>query len=159
MFLDLDPNFHEIRTLKELYISFNRDYINDPTRAGQELDSLIELYRSSSISIFRDFSQLLSTYRNEIIASFTYISKDSVKAGAHLRDTVKRISNGPMEGFNNVPKDLKRISNGVRDFEFTRNRILWATRNNPSMLGVPKEDKEIIRPTGKKRAPYNKTTD
>lgn len=159
MFLDLDPNFHEIRTLKELYISFNRDYINDPTRAGQELDSLIELYCSSSISIFRDFSQLLSTYRNEIIASFTYISKDSVKAGAHLRDTVKRISNGPMEGFNNVPKDLKRISNGVRDFEFTRNRILWATRNNPSMLGVPKEDKEIIRPTGKKRAPYNKTTD
>lgn len=156
MFLDLDPNFREIRTLKELYISFNRDYINDPERASQELDSLIEVYQSSDIYIFRNFSQLLSTYKNEIIASFTYISVESIKTEADVISTLKRLSNGPMEGFNNVPKDLKRVSNGVQDFEFTRNRILWATRENPSMLGVPKSYEEVIRSTGKTRGPYNK---
>ena len=43
-----------------------------------------------------------------------------------------------MESFNNIPKDYKHISNGVSNFEYTRNRILWATRRNPSILGVPK---------------------
>lgn len=42
------------------------------------------------------------------------------------------------ESFNNIPKDYKHISNGVSNFEYTRNRILWSTRKNPSILGVPK---------------------
>ena len=106
--LDLDPNFREIRTLKELYISFNRDFINEPERAAQELNSLIEVYQSSDISIFNDFSHVLSAYKNEIIASFNYISKENFKVEADTLSTIKRISNGPMEGFNNIPKDLKR---------------------------------------------------
>ena len=38
----------------------------------------------------------------------------------------RHISNGPTEGFNNKIKVLKRISYGVRNFKYFRNRILMA---------------------------------
>ena len=46
-----------------------------------------------------------------------------------------------MEGFNVQPKSLKRQSHGVSNFLYTRNRILWGTRDNPSILAVPKSKK------------------
>jgi hypothetical protein len=61
-----------------------------------------------------------------------------------------------MEGFNSLPKDLKRESRGVNNFDYTRNRILWATRSNTSMLAVPRTRDEVHTYTGKKRGPYNK---
>ena len=66
------------------------------------------------------------------------------------------LSNGPMESFNRKPKDLKRESRGFSDFNYTRNRILWATRDNPSVRGIPKSNNEIKKNKGKKRGPYNK---
>ncbi len=53
-------------------------------------------------------------------------------------------------------KDLKRESRGFSDFNYTRNRILWATRDNPSVRGIPKSNNEIKKNKGKKRGPYNK---
>ena len=52
--------------------------------------------------------------------------------------------NGPMKPFNRKPKDLKRDSRGFSDFNYTRNRILWATRKNPSIKGVPKSMDQIL---------------
>ena len=49
-----------------------------------------------------------------------------------------------MESFNRKPKDLKRDSRGFSDFNYTRNRILWATRKNPSTKGVPKSMDQIL---------------
>lgn len=58
--------------------------------------------------------------------------------------------------FNRKPKDLKRESRGFSDFNYTRNRILWATRDNPSVRGIPKSKDEIKKNKGKKRGSYNK---
>ena len=68
----------------------------------------------------------------------------------------RRLSNGPMEGFNRKPKDLKRTSRGFDNFEYTRNRILWSERSNAHVLAVPKKLEEVQTKTGKKRGPYNK---
>lgn len=156
MFLDLDPHFREIRSLKELYINFNKDNINTPNEAAIELDELITTYKNSSISLFNEFGELLNSYKNEIIASFNYISIENVKAESDSLLLVKRISNGPMEGFNNIPKDIKRISNGLSNFDYVRSRILWCTRKHVSMLGVPKAYDDVCSSTGKKRGPYKK---
>ena len=48
-----------------------------------------------------------------------------------------------MESFNRKPKDFKRNCRGFSNFDYTRNRILWATRINPPILAVPKSLKEI----------------
>lgn len=153
LFLDLDPNFRKLRDLKEMYIRFNRSHQDNPKKAEAELDMIIKLYESSEFRMFREFAELLKTHREGIIISFTYITvEDRGKKDLILR----RLSNGPMESFNNNPKDYKRNSNGVSNFDFTRNRILWAMRTDARPLAVPRK---IIRhevPDSHKRGPYNK---
>ncbi len=39
-------------------------------------------------------------------------------------------------------------------YPITRNRILWATRDNPSVRGIPKPKDEIKKNKGKKRGSY-----
>lgn len=50
---------------------------------------------------------------------------------------------------------------GLRDLkeeyiQFNHNRILWATRKNPSIKGVPKSMDQILSKKGKKRGSYKK---
>ncbi|WP_195232743.1 transposase [Holdemanella biformis] len=77
-----------------------------------------------------------------MINSFTRI-KVYRKNARTEKEYYARFSNGPMESFNRKPKDLKRDSRGFSDFYYTRNRILWATRKNPSIKGVPKSMDQI----------------
>ena len=152
LFLSLDPNFKEIRELKEKYISFNNEYIGDSIHAEKALDSLIKEYGSSHLKMFREFSDLLKKYKYPILAAFTTITTVNIDGEVEM---IRRISNGPMESFNNKPKDLKRISNGVANFEYTRNRLLWATREAPSILAIPR-DLKAIHKDGKIRGHYKK---
>ena len=48
-----------------------------------------------------------------------------------------------MESFNRKPKDYKRSTRGSSNFDYTRNRILWALRSNTPILGTPKSNDEI----------------
>ena len=52
--------------------------------------------------------------------------------------------------------DYKRNARGFSDFDYTRNRILWATRENPSVKGIPRSKEEIKTNEGKERGPYKK---
>ena len=117
-----------------------------------KFDKIVVLYQQCELKMFREFAELLERYKPEILASFTYVS---VLSKNH-KSVIRRLSNGPTESFNNNPKDLKRVSNGVADFEYTRNRILWATRDNPPVLVIPRSDDEVRTITGINRGPYNK---
>lgn len=82
------------------------------------------------------------------------------KSARTEKEYYARLSNGPMESFNRKPKDLKRDSRGFSDFYYTRNRILWATRKNPSIKGVPKSMDKIRSKKGSQfynhnRNPFN----
>ena len=61
----------------------------------------------------KEFKAAIATFRN----NYKYIL-NSLK--------YRHISNGPTEGLNNKIKVLKRISYGVRNFKYFRNRILMA---------------------------------
>lgn len=152
MFMSLDKNFIKIRDLKEIYIQFNRTVFDDMGLLIHEFDKIVVLYQQCELKMFREFAELLERYKPEILASFTYVS---VLSKNH-ESVIRRLSNGPIESFNNNPKDLKRVSNGVADFEYTRNRILWATRDNPPVLVIPRSDDEVRTITGINRGPYNK---
>lgn len=146
-FLDLDPNFRTIRYLKNMYEEFNGSFINDLDGAAARLDELIDIYKNSDLKIFRDFSTLLIRYRESIVNSFVYV--DSLKDPSIKR----RLSNGPLESFNNIPSALRSNSHGIDNFRFNRNRILWSVRQNASILGVPKTVNEVHTP-GKTRGKY-----
>lgn len=152
-FLKLDDNFADIRTYKDLYEDFNESYANDLDGAAARLDELINLYSNCDYKMFRDFANLLKRYREYIINSFTYIEFEEINTH---KIYLRRISNGPMESFNNLPSGYRTQSRGVKDFDYTRARILWSTRPDEPILLIPKTRKEIKNKTGAKRGPYKK---
>ncbi len=151
-FLNLDDNFRAIRNLKDLYEDFNENYINDIEHAEIRLNELIDIYEASNISIFRDFSRLLKTYKPSILNSFIYIQDNRNNCDT---STLRRLSNGPVESFNNIPSTLRSQSHGLDNFEYARNRILWSQREKEPIHLVPRS-KEEIKKVGKKRGSYRK---
>lgn len=151
-FMELDPNFRKIRDLKEKYIQFTHSYVNDREGAARRLDELIKEYSECDIHLFREFAQKLMDHREGIINSFIYLEATRENENDAV---LRRISNGPMEGYNVKPKNLKRNSKGVRNFSYTRNRLLFATRKDKTFHYVNKTKAEIHTP-GKKRGPYKK---
>lgn len=149
-FLALDDNFKTIRDLKDLYEDFNESFVNDLDGASARLDELIEIYSQSSIYIFREFAELLTSYHDQIVNSFTY-----AKSGNLPEDALRRLSNGPLESFNNIPSALRSQSHGISNFEYVRNRILWAIRDDAPIKADPYK-REQVHTDGKKRGPYNK---
>ena len=151
-FLDLDNNFRAIRSLKDLYEEFNENFANDLEGAAKRLDELIKIYENSDIKIFKEFAQLLIEHRSTIINSFNYVLSEKLSGNETV---LRRLSNGPMESFNNIPSALRSQSHGVNNFDYTRNRILWSVRKNASINLVPRSAKEV-HTSGKKRKPYKK---
>lgn len=99
----LDPNLEKLRDLKEKYIRFNRSHADRPDEARSALDALISEYKSSGYTIFEEVAKALSAYKQAVINSFTVIERTDSK-GHTIRF---RLSNGPMESLNRVPKDMK----------------------------------------------------
>ena len=102
----IDPNLRHIRNLKERYIQFNKQYGNNPKQARKKLSELIDIYRNCPYSIFHDVAETLSYHFESIVNSFIMIERMCAD-GTHI----SRLSNGPMESFNRIAKDMKRTMN------------------------------------------------
>lgn len=152
MLFRIDPNLKKLRDLKEEYIKFNQTYTGAPKEAEIALKQLIDLYAKSDQHIFSHYvADMLNTHFSSILNSFIVIKKFT-KKGKY----VARLSNGPIEALNRIPKDLKRNGNGFQNFEHIRQRVLFAYRDNPTILANPKPLEEVQRHTGKIRGPYKK---
>lgn len=149
-FLALDDNFKVLKELKDKYLEFNDECVGDINKANIKLKELIILYKSSDKTIFNEFAHLLERHFDQIVLSFTLIKRKNKDE----EEFYQRLSNGPMESFNRIPKDLKRNGRGYRNFYAIRNRILWAARENATILAVPKDLKDIKRAKSIKRGPY-----
>lgn len=140
--LSLDKNFESLRNLKEKYVQFNKKYAGDPSGARAALPGIIALYRNSPYRMFNDIASTLEEFSEPIINSFILVKRTS-KSG---KDYESRLSNGPMESLNRVPKDMKRIGRGYLNFEHIRNRFLFSQRKNAAILAVPKTlDEALLR--------------
>lgn len=137
IFFELHDTLKPIRKLKEKYIEFNNSKEKDLVKVDQMLSRLIDQYSASKFKIFIEFSKILKKHKQEIINSFTYITDDQGKE--------RRISNGPMEGYNRTPKDFKRNSRGLDNFEYVRYRLIWVNRKNEKVLTIPKSKEEVYR--------------
>ena len=138
--LRLDPNFDEMRRLKEKYIAFNRSHAADPKGARKSLPDIIRLYRQSRFRMFRDIADTLEEHSEQIINSFIMIER--IDRNGVLFEA--RLSNGPMESLNRIPKDMKRIGRGYLNFYHLRNRFLFSQRKNASISAIPKTLDEVL---------------
>lgn len=142
MLFSINPKFKCMRDLKEKYIQFNKQRHHSTDEVAISLDALINEYAVCGIPIFEEFSIFLKKHRRPIIHSFMETTVVRTQRNEQI-EFLSRLSNGPMEGFNRLPKDLKRSSRGMKNFDFNRNRILWATRINPPIRSIPKTIKQI----------------
>ena len=95
-----------------------------------------ELFKiDQNLAVFRDLKEM-------------YIDFDNKYVG--------RLSNGPMESLNRIPKDMKRHARGYGNFEHIRNRFLFSQRKNAAILAVPKAWKDVCFRTDNTRGPYKK---
>lgn len=142
-FMKLDPQFPVLRELKQRYVDFNRKKFETPEETEEEYNKIINEYIDSDNAIFIEFARLLDRYRIPILASFKYYELNE--------DESVRLSQGRMEGFNRTPKDMKRDARGFEVFEYIRNRLIFASRKNAPIKGIPKEKSEIPRSNKKHR--------
>ena len=148
----IDPVFRKLRDLKELYIRFNNRYVGKPKEAAAGLRAVIQHYRNSDQKIFYKYiADTLEEYFDEITNSFIVVEKYS-KNGKYAA----RLSNGPMESLNRIPKDLKRNARGYRNFEHIRQRFLFSQRSNATVRANPKPLEEVLFKSNVKRGPYVK---
>ena len=111
MFFDLDPNFKKLRDLKEEYIKFNEQDYENEFDVLSNLNTLINKYKGSDQSIFRDFALFLRANTDPIVNSFIKV-KVHRKSASDEKEYYARLSNGPMESFNRKPKDGDSIKIG-----------------------------------------------
>ena len=142
----LDGSFKERKILRDKYISFNKKYGGDPKNARPALKELIYMYRSSKYKMFQEISYTLEEFFEQIINSFVLVKQNGMEESYQ-----RRLSNGPIEALNRIPKDMKRIGRGYLNFEHIRNRFLFSQRENAAILASPKTLSEVlaknIRPT------------
>lgn len=110
MLMNISPDLKNAYDWKEEYINFNKTatYESAPDR----LDNLICKLQKLNISFMNPIVSTLIKWKKEIINSFV------------LYDG-KRVSNGPIEGRNSIIKTIKKVSNGITDFERFRKRIMF----------------------------------
>ena len=147
----IDQNLAVFRDLKEMYIDFNNKYVGNPKEARKGLDDILLAYRNSGFKMFEEIADTLDNYKEQILNSFIMIER-TCRSDTRLR----RLSNGPMESLNRIPKDMKRHVRGYGNFEHIRNRFLFSQRKNAAILAVPKPWKDVCFRTDNTRGPYKK---
>lgn len=152
-FFKMDSHLRKLRDLKEVYVRFNKRCAGNPEAARQGLDKIIEYYRASGYSMFEEIAASLSDYKGAIVNSFIMIEKLD-RNGTII---TSRLSNGPMESLNRIPKDMKRHARGYSNFNHIRSRFLFAKRKDVSILGTPKPAQDVKNYTGRKRGKYLKS--
>ena len=134
----------DLRLAHEYYLAYKL-FNSKPRPAEEAIATLDALRRDPSVAHIpemAEFMQTLTNWREYIANSF------SLEVGG------RRMSNGPVEGFNSQYKKLMRVSNGVRNFARFRARLFLCSRKEFA-FAPPKKGK-ARKGRGRKRGPYKR---
>ena len=126
--LSIDDDLTYAYYLKQRYQEFN--LTAKYKTCDEELNELIDLFRSSHLEEFQFFGRLLNHWKTEIKNSFIMVDAfEKDKQGKYVL-TKKRLSNGPMEGCNSRIKCIIKNANGYKNFDRFRKRIFFSINKN-----------------------------
>nr|AFK29747.1 hypothetical protein [uncultured bacterium] len=126
--LDLCPELSEGYILKRKLEAFYEK--SSSVDAKRKLEELIDDMHISSIKSFREFSNTLRQWKQEIINSFELVEKRikvvSKDTGEITYETqMIKINNALIENRNRIIKQIKNNSSGYTNWERFRNRVLY----------------------------------
>lgn len=126
--------------LKEYYRRFNKTATYD--EAVEKYDYIIKLFKNSGIPQYVEFTNLLITWKKEILNSF-------------LRPYHQRkLSNTYAENINGKLRTYMTVSRGLGNFKRFRSRALLAL--NHKVFFAISDNLTTNKRTGRKRGPYEK---
>ena len=102
---------------------------SDTDTAKDNLNELIREFKSSSIPIMNEFGNTMVRWKNEIINSFIKVNPEKTK----------RVNNGIIENRNKTIKNIKHNSNGYRNWERFRNRVMYVLNDDATYYMYPKK--------------------
>ena len=135
-------NIHpDLKIAQEFYILYKRNnQVTNIEGAEAMINSFINQKDIVQVKEFLPIIQMLINWKEYIINSFNIVDG-------------RRISNGPIEGFNSNFKKMMSVANGLYSFQRFKNRLMYCY-NKPNCLSPVKETIKK-RPRGK-RGPYKK---
>ena len=126
--LSIDNDLSYAYYLKQRYQEFN--LIAKYETCDEELNELIDLFRSSHLEEFQVFGRLLNNWKIEIKNSFITVDALIKDQKGNYIEVKKRLSNGPMEGCNSRIKCIIKNANGYKNFDRFRKRVLFSINKN-----------------------------
>ena len=138
MIINIHPDLEIAQDFYSYYKRMNQ--MTNYESAEKMLDSMINNKEIIKVREFIPIIKMLNNWKDWIINSFIVVGG-------------KRLSNGPIEGFNSNFKKMMTVSNGLYNFSRFRNRLMYCY-NKPNVLS-PVKTKITKRPRGK-RGPYKK---
>ena len=132
-------NIHpDLKIAQEFYIQYKRhNQATNIEAASEMIDYFINYKDIIRVNEFIAIIQMLINWKEYIINSFNIVDG-------------RRISNGPIEGFNSNFKKMMNVANGLYSFQRFRNRLMYCY-NKPNCLS-PVKEKIKKRPRGKRGA-------
>ena len=106
----------------------------------EAIDKYINYKNITNVEEFVPVIKMLQNWKEWIANSFMIVEE-------------RRLSNGPIEGFNSNFKKLMTVSNGLFSFNRFRNRLIYCYNKLNCLKPVPKK---IDKKKRKKRGKYNK---
>ena len=128
----------------DYYLSYKL-FNSKPRTAEAAIERLDELRTDASVAHISEmaaFMQTITNWRRHIVNSFGFEANG------------RRISNGPVEGFNSQYKKLMRVSNGLGNFQRFRARLLLCGRKE--IVFTPPRKGMKRKRVGRKRGHYRK---
>lgn len=136
--IDIHP---DLKIAQEFYLLYKRlNQITNVEAAEEMIDSFINFKDAISVKELVPVIQMLTNWKEYIVNSFIYVDE-------------RRISNGPIEGFNSNFKKLMSVANGLYSFSRFRNRLMYCYNKINCLMPVKNI---IIKRTRGKRGPYKK---
>lgn len=127
---NIDPDLRKAWDLKDKLVDFYNDCSYET--APDALNSLIQMFASSSVSEMRNFAKTLRSWKEEIINSFIIVKRryKTDKDTGEVAVSEVKMNNGLMENRNSIIKTVKKTSNGYTNWNRFRNRNLYVLRKN-----------------------------
>ena len=114
--LKIDSEIAKAHWLLQDYLEFNRCL--NRKEAEMEINDLIENFYNSGIKSYIEFAKTISTWKEYILNSFTRIYDPN-------RKKFRRLSDGPIEGLNNLIETIHDNGNGYTNFSRFKKVVIY----------------------------------
>lgn len=143
MLFDSFPVLKQAYELKESYRRISREYSYE--EAVRHYDKIVDRFRRCGIAQYEEFTNILFTWKDEILNSFLRPYND------------RKLSNAYTENINSRLRTYLSVSRGISNFSRFRKRAIYAL--SPDIRYALTSTLSDCRQNRKKRGPYHKARD